>query len=152
MSYWEVWYRLQLVQLESSLVCHNSTWAIGRSGILYSWFSWDLLSLNSAWDAFAAAGENKDGVVILDNDYKAAFNYTVLHCVFKVIKAKGLHQSVIDRLQNIYSNSITIVVVNNILGRSFPNNYWSIRQGVIFFLENHKTNHPTSYSALIPCS
>ena len=32
-------------------------------------------------------------------------------------------------MTNIYSNNLTIVVVNNILGKVIPNNYWSIRQG-----------------------
>jgi hypothetical protein len=71
----------------------------------------------------------KDGVGILDNDYKAAFDYMVLHWVLKVLKAKGLDQEVINRLTNIYSDNLTIVVVNNILGKTIPNNYWSIRQG-----------------------
>ena len=71
----------------------------------------------------------KDGVGILDYDYKAAFDYMVLHWVLKVLKAKGLDQEVINRLTNIYSDNLTIVVVNNILGKTIPNNYWSIRQG-----------------------
>ena len=66
---------------------------------------------------------------ILDNDYKAAFDFMVLHWVLRVLKAKGLDQQVITRLTNIYSNNLTIVVVNNILGKVIPNNYWSIRQG-----------------------
>ena len=85
--------------------------------------------INKARDAITAAGDSKECVGILDNDYKAAFDYMALHWVLKVLKAKGLDQSVINRLTNIYSNNYTIVVVNNILGRSFPNNYWSIRQG-----------------------
>ena len=66
---------------------------------------------------------------ILDNDYKAAFDFMVLLWVFKVLRAKGLSEQVISRLKNLYSNNITIVVVNNILGKSFLNNRWSIRQG-----------------------
>ena len=85
--------------------------------------------INKARDAITAAGNSKEGVGILDNDYKAAFDYMVLHWVFKVLKAKGLDQRVLDRLTNIYSNNLTIVVVNNILGKVVPNNYWSIRQG-----------------------
>ena len=53
----------------------------------------------------------------------------VLHWVLKVLNAKGLDQRVIDRLTNIYSNNLTIVVVDNMLGKVIPNNYWSIRQG-----------------------
>ena len=85
--------------------------------------------INKARDAITAAGRGKEGVGILDNDYKAAFDYMVLHWVFKVLKAKGLSQEVIDRMANLYSNNLTVVVVNNIPGRCIPNNYYSIRQG-----------------------
>ena len=53
----------------------------------------------------------------------------VLKWVFRVLRAKGLSETVIGHLSNLYSNNITIVVVNNVLGRAFPNNRWSIRQG-----------------------
>ena len=66
--------------------------------------------------------------ITTSND-KAAFDYMVLHWVFKVLKAKGLIQEVIDRMANLYSNNLTVVVVNNIPGRCIPNNYYSIRQG-----------------------
>ena len=54
--------------------------------------------INTARDAITAAGGRREGVGILDNDYKAAFDFMVLFWVFKVLKAKGLVQSVIDRL------------------------------------------------------
>ena len=53
----------------------------------------------------------------------------VLYWVFKVLKAKGLDKAVIDRLNRLYSNKLTVVVVNNILGKSIQNIYMSIRQG-----------------------
>ena len=53
----------------------------------------------------------------------------VLTWVLMVLQAKGLSQDVIKRIKNLYSNNITIVVVNNILGQSFENKRWSIRQG-----------------------
>ena len=53
----------------------------------------------------------------------------VLTWVFMVLEAKGLDKRVIDRLKNMYNNHLTIVVVNNIRGRCFPNHRWSIRQG-----------------------
>ena len=53
----------------------------------------------------------------------------VLLWVLKVLRAKGLAEEAIDRLLNLYSNNITIVVVNNILGRSYENKRWSVRQG-----------------------
>ena len=66
---------------------------------------------------------------MLDNDYKAAFDFMVMLWVFKVLLAKGVDPAVISRLRNIYKDNITIVVVNNILGKSFFNNRWSMRQG-----------------------
>ena len=66
---------------------------------------------------------------ILDNDYKAAFDYMVLTWVLKVLKAKGLDNEVINIIKNLYENSLSIVVVNNVHGSCFVNNRWSIRQG-----------------------
>ena len=85
--------------------------------------------INAARDAIAAAANQNEGVGILDNDYKQAFDYMVLIWVLKVLRAKGISEEVISHLSNLYSNNFTIVVVNNIPGRSFKNNRWSIRQG-----------------------
>ena len=85
--------------------------------------------INTARDAITAAGGRREGVGILDNDYKAAFDFMVLHWVFKVLQAKGLDQTVIDRLSRLYSNNLTVVVVNKIPGKCITNNYMSIRQG-----------------------
>ena len=85
--------------------------------------------ISKARDAVIAASGSKDGMGILDNDYKAAFDFMVMLWVFKVLLAKGVDPIVISGLKNIYANNITIVVVNNILGRSFINNRWSMRQG-----------------------
>ena len=59
----------------------------------------------------------------------AAFDYMVLTWVFKVLKAKGLSGDVINLLQSLYANHLTVVVVNNVSGKCYPNNRWSIRQG-----------------------
>ena len=85
--------------------------------------------ISKARDAIFAASSSKIGVGILDNDYMAAFDYMVLTWVFKVLKAKGLDETVIERLKNLYENHLTVVVVNNISGKCYPNNRWSIRQG-----------------------
>ena len=85
--------------------------------------------INKARDAIWAVGQRGEGAAILDNDYQAAFVFMVLLWVFKVLEAKGLDRAVIERLKNIYSNNLTIVVVNNIPGKSFKNIRWSIRQG-----------------------
>ena len=59
----------------------------------------------------------------------AAFDYLVMHWVFKVLSKKGLCDQVISRLQNLYMKNITIVVVNNVLGKAFTNYRLSLRQG-----------------------
>ena len=46
-----------------------------------------------------------------------------------VLSKKGLCDKVINRLVNLYRDNITIVVVNNVLGKSFLNHRWSLRQG-----------------------
>ena len=85
--------------------------------------------INGARDAIIAAGQKNICSGILDNGYQAAFDYMVLLWVFKVLHAKGLSDNVINHLKNLYSNNLTVVVVNNVPGRAFPNNRWSIRQG-----------------------
>ena len=85
--------------------------------------------VNLARDAIFAAGKSKVGCGILDTDYVAAFDYLVMHWVFMVLAKKGLSEQVISRLKNLYRDNLTIVVVNNVLGRCFPNHRWSLRQG-----------------------
>ena len=85
--------------------------------------------INKARDAVHAASGCREGMGLLDNDYKAAFDFMVMLWVFKVLLAKGIDPAVIKRLENIYKENITVVVVNNILGKSFVNNRWSMRQG-----------------------
>ena len=85
--------------------------------------------INKARDAIFAATERNQKCGILDNDYKSAFDYMVLKWVFRVLLAKGIDSQVVNRLYNLYNNHLTVVVVNGIQGRSFPNERWSIRQG-----------------------
>ena len=85
--------------------------------------------INKARDAITAKSGCKEGAGILDNDYKAAFDYTVLHWVFKVLRDKGLNQDVIHRMANLYRNNLTVVVVNNIPGISVKNIMIPLRQG-----------------------
>ena len=85
--------------------------------------------VNLARDAIYAAGKSKTGCGILDTDYIAAFDFLVMHWVFMVLAKKGLCNQVISRLKNLYRDNITIVVVNNVLGKSFLNHRWSLRQG-----------------------
>ena len=86
-------------------------------------------AINKARDAIYAMSESKVGCGILDNDYMSAFDLMVLTWVFKVLRAKGLKEGVIERLKRMYQNHLTVVVVNNVQGRCFPNLRWSIRQG-----------------------
>ena len=44
------------------------------------------------------AGISKSGCGIVDNDYKAAFDFLVMIWVFAVLEAKGLDLAVIKRL------------------------------------------------------
>ena len=94
--------------------------------------------INKARDAIFTASSKNQGSGILDNDYMAAFDLMVLTWVFKVLRAKGLAEQVINRLKSMYENHLTVVAVNNIQGKCFPNNRWSIRQGdrpisILFF-------------------
>jgi hypothetical protein len=57
--------------------------------------------INSARDAIMKAGQSMSGCGIVDNDYKAAFNFLVMTWVFDVIRAEGLHPKVIERLNNL---------------------------------------------------
>ena len=45
--------------------------------------------VNSARDAITKAGISKLGCGIVDNDFKAAFDFLVMTWVFDVLKAKG---------------------------------------------------------------
>jgi hypothetical protein len=49
--------------------------------------------------------------------------------VYRVLLRKGVSQEVITRIQRLYGDSTTVVVINNMLGRAFPNNRGSLRQG-----------------------
>ena len=49
--------------------------------------------------------------------------------VYMVLAKKGVCQAVIDRLRRLYADSTTVVVVNNLLGKTFQNIRGSLRQG-----------------------
>ena len=82
-----------------------------------------------ARDAIYAAWKSKLTCGIADNDFEAAFDFLCLDWVKLVLKRKGLHQEAIKRFNNIYSNGITIPVVNNVPGRPIKNRRLSLRQG-----------------------
>ena len=86
-------------------------------------------SINKASDAIFMASERNQKCGILDNDYKAVFDYMVLKWVFIVLLAKDIDEEVVNRFYNLYNNHMTVVVVNGVQGRCSPNICWCIRQG-----------------------
>ena len=75
--------------------------------------------INMARNAiFAASKPGHPGCGILDTDLIAAFDYLCLEWAYRVLKRKGIHEDVIKRLRNMYSNNISAVVVNNIEGKA----------------------------------
>ena len=73
--------------------------------------------------------KSKVGCALVDVDFIAAFDLTVFNWVLMVLRAKGLCEEVIMRLENIYSDTITIPVINNIPGSPLSNVRGSLRQG-----------------------
>ena len=71
--------------------------------------------INKARDCINAV--SKSGCALVDLDFIAAFDFTVLVWVLKVMRAKGVCEEVLNRLTNIYDNCITIPVINNIPGK-----------------------------------
>ena len=87
--------------------------------------------INQARDAVQQVTKTKEGCGILDLDFLAGFDWLDMAWVNIVLKKKGVAQEVIDRLENLYSDNISVVMVNNIQGRAFPNIRGSLRQGDI---------------------
>ena len=86
--------------------------------------------INLARNAIYVAGRpGHSGCGILDTDLVAAFDYLCMDWVFKVLEKKGMDLQVIERLQNLYCDSITVVMVNNIPGKVVKNIRKSLRQG-----------------------
>ena len=75
------------------------------------------------------AGKQKNGCGIADTDFIAAFDWMVLSWVWQVLIKLGVDQHVVNKLNNLYEDSITITVVNNKLGRVFHDRRGSLRQG-----------------------
>jgi hypothetical protein len=69
---------------------------------------------------FAAGKPGHEGCGILTTDLVAAFDFLCMGWVFKVLQQKGT--------KNLYSDSYTIVMVNNIPGKSVANIRQSLRQ------------------------
>ena len=82
-----------------------------------------------ARDAIQSVMISKLGCGIADTDFVAAFDWLVLGWVWKVLKKLGVCDSAVRRVQSLYEDSITIVVVNNKLGRVMQDKRGSLRQG-----------------------
>ena len=85
--------------------------------------------INQARDCIIAVSKSKLGCAIMDLDFIAAFDMQVFSWVFSVLRAKGVPEDVIERIENIYRDSVTIPVVNNVRGRKIKNKRGSLRQG-----------------------
>ena len=85
--------------------------------------------INLARDAIQASSSIKSGCGIADMDYKAAFDFLVMSWVFMVLEKKGVSTKVIKRLKNLYHENVSIIVVNNIEGKTVRNIRLSLRQG-----------------------
>ena len=85
--------------------------------------------INKARDCIQAVSKSKIGCALLDLDFVAAFDYTVLECVLMVLRKKGLSEIVINRIRNLYDNRITVPVVNNITGTGLQNIRGTLAQG-----------------------
>ena len=46
-----------------------------------------------------------------------------------VLEKKGMDKRVIKRLKNLYKDNLSVIVVNNVEGKSVPNVRLSLRQG-----------------------
>ena len=85
--------------------------------------------INSARDAIYKAGKAKVGCGILDLDFMAGFDWLDMSWVYMVLAKKGVSQEIINRIERLYSDSISVVVVNNLPGNAIPNIRGSLRQG-----------------------
>ena len=91
--------------------------------------------IKPARDAIWAAGKQGKGCGILDTDLVAGFNFMSLAWCLKVLKKKGACPELLARLENLYSNNYSIVVVNNIPGSAVKNIRLTLRQGDVPSME-----------------
>ena len=82
-----------------------------------------------ARDAIQSVTKTRLGCGIADMDFMAAFDWLVLSWVWKVLLKIGVKSSTVRRLQDLYRDCVTIVVVNNKLGRVMLDRRGSLRQG-----------------------
>ena len=85
--------------------------------------------INLARDTIQQVGKSRLGCGLIDLDFFAGFDWLVMNWVYLVLAKKGVKQEVINRISRIYSDSLTVVVVNNVQGKVFSNHRGSLRQG-----------------------
>ena len=88
-----------------------------------------------ARDAIHIAGKTKARCGILDTDLIAAFCNMVATWCYQVLERKGLCTEVTNRYRNLYTDNLSVIVVNNIQGKCIRNIRQSIRQGDKFSME-----------------
>ena len=91
--------------------------------------------INLARDAIWAAGMRGQGCGILDTDLMAGFDYMTLNWCFKVLRKKVACPTFLARLENLYANNISVVVVNNVSGAAVKNLRLTLRQGDVPSME-----------------
>ena len=82
-----------------------------------------------ARDVIWAAGQRGQGCGILDTDLIAGFDYMNLSWCLKVLEKKGAAKGFLQRLTNLYSNNLSVVVVNNVAGAAVENLRLTLGQG-----------------------
>ena len=65
--------------------------------------------------------KTKAGCGLLDLDFLAGFDWLDMAWVYLVLAKKGVSENVIQRIKSLYADSISVVMVNNVQGRAFPN-------------------------------
>ena len=86
-------------------------------------------AINLARDAIWAAGKRGHGCGILDTDLVAGFDYMTLSWCLKVMEKKGACPEFLARLRNLYTNNLSVIVVNNIQSAAVQNVRVTLRQG-----------------------
>ena len=82
-----------------------------------------------ARDAIQAAGVSRKGCGIFNTDLVQAFDWLCMLWVQMVLLKKGMAKEAVARITNLYQNNLTIVVVNNVLGKTIKNKRQCLRQG-----------------------
>ena len=91
--------------------------------------------INLARDAIWSAGKRGQGCGILDTDLVAGFDYMSLTWCLRVLEKKGACPELLTRLENLYSNNYSLVVVNNMVGSAVKNVRLTLRQGDVPSME-----------------